>query len=116
MPFSICKTKEDFHCQVLKLQKISEAHEGYLNTRLNKSEKKDSKVVAWLKWLISLTHVAHLTQTSPLRVAREVAKFAEKHQKFLYNEDQQILIAVLNNHKKKILLTLLSKKLKVFLR
>ncbi|MBS4168117.1 hypothetical protein [Parachlamydia sp. AcF125] len=99
MPFQLHETRESFYSKVRQLTEISTDNSVFLNTKLETSSRQDSKVFRWLKWFISLLPKVHLVQTSPLKVAQEVAKFAEKHQKFLGKKDQADLIDVVKTLK-----------------
>ncbi|MBS4168158.1 hypothetical protein [Parachlamydia sp. AcF125] len=94
MPYQIYESRESFYSKVRELTEISKSNNIFLNTKLEKTSRRDPKLLRWLKWLVSLLPNVHLAQTSPLKVAQEVAKFAEKHQKFLGKKDQLDLIEV----------------------
>ncbi|WP_284452532.1 F-box protein [Parachlamydia acanthamoebae] len=99
MPFKIHKTQENFSSQVQELKKISTNKSVYLNTKLKGSSEQDKKITRWLKRFISFFPKLHIAQTSPVRVAREIGKFAEKHQKFLGEKDQSDLIGIVQTLK-----------------
>ncbi|MBS4168089.1 hypothetical protein [Parachlamydia sp. AcF125] len=98
MPFKISDNKQRFDSKIKEIEEISHAHDLYLNTKLGKSKRQDGILVSWLKWVICLVIPrVHITQTTPLKVAQEVCKFAEQHEKFLGEKDQLALIEVIEN-------------------
>ncbi|MBS4168088.1 hypothetical protein [Parachlamydia sp. AcF125] len=102
MSFKICENKKSFDARIKEIEEISHTSDLYLNTKLTKSKKQDGTLVSWLKWVICLVIPRlHIAQTAPLKVAREVGKFAEKHQEFLAKKDKVALIEAVEKLKNK---------------
>ncbi|MBS4168418.1 F-box-like domain-containing protein [Parachlamydia sp. AcF125] len=98
MPFRVCATQDNFHTEVMNLKKISDSKDLFLNTKLRGSAEQ-GKFRRIVYWILSLFPKVHIAQTAPLKVAREVSKFAIKHQKFLLENDRAVLMDVVGRLK-----------------
>ena len=93
---------EQFHGRVLELQKISDADDRHLTTKLKgKTGELEGRFVTFLKKLASVIPGLHFARTNPLEVAKAIEQFAEDHKSLLIKEDQIALTSIVEKLKTK---------------